>query len=83
MADYTITLSELDVKSMDYVTADIDDWITNSAQNRARKAKERIISLLLEHCNANGIAMATGEAAQVQQAFDLKVVEKASNDIPE
>ena len=80
MANYTITLTDTEVKSFDYVTADIDEWVTNVAQNRARKAKEKIISLLLEHCNANDIAMATGEAAQITQAYDLKVVEKATDD---
>ncbi len=80
MANYTITLTDTEVKSFDYVTADIDEWVTNVAQNRARKAKEKIISLLLEHCNANDIAMATGESAQITQAYDLKVVEKATDD---
>ena len=43
MADYTITLTETEVKSMEYITADVDKWITNAAQNRARIAKEQII----------------------------------------
>ena len=81
MADYTITLTDTEVKAFDYVTGDIDDWITNVAQNRARKAKEAIIALLLTPCNANDIAMATGEAAQIQQAYDLNVVQKAPNDV--
>jgi hypothetical protein len=78
MADYTITLTDAEVKSMEYITSDIDEWLTNAGQNRARIAKEQIISLLLAHCNANGITMATGETAQITQAFDLNVVEKAS-----
>jgi len=28
----------------------------------------------MEHCNANGIAIATGVEAQVKQAYDLGVV---------
>ena len=72
--DYTITLTDTEKKSMDYITTDIDDWITNSAQNRARIAKDEIISLNTKHCNANDIAIAVGEDAQVTQAYDLGVV---------
>ena len=72
--DYTITLTDTEKKSMDYITTDIDDWITNAAQNRARIAKEEIISLNTKHCNANDIAIAVGEDAQVTQAYDLGVV---------
>ena len=65
---------------MDYITTDIDDWITNSAQNRARIAKDEIIALLVAHCNKNEIAIETGEDAQVVQAYDLGVVKKASEE---
>ena len=59
---------------MDYITADIDDWITNAVNNRVRLAKEEIISLNTKHCNANDIAIAVGADAQVTQAYDLGVV---------
>ena len=72
--NYTITLTDTEKKSMDYITTDIDDWITNSAKNRARIAKEEIISLNTAHCNANNIAIAVGEDAQITQAYDLGVV---------
>ena len=47
--------------------------------NRARIAKDEIIEKLVAHCNSNGIAIATGEDAQVTQAFDLDVVDTAAN----
>ena len=72
--DYTITLTDTEKKSMEYATADVKEWIDNAAKNRARIAKEQIIALNTAHCNANSIAIAVGEAAQVQQAYDLKVV---------
>ena len=80
MADYTITLTETEVKSLEYVASDIDEWITNSAQNRARIAKEQIIALLVSHCNKNSIAIETGEDAQVAQAYTLGIVSKAEAD---
>ena len=74
--DYTITLTDTEKKSMEYIAVDVDEWITNAATNRARLAKEEIIDKLIAHCNANSIALAVGEDAQVTQAYDLKVVEK-------
>ena len=72
--DYTITLTDTEKKSMDYIPTDIDDWITNAVNNRVRLAKEEIISLNTAHCNANNIAIAVGEDAQITQAYDLGVV---------
>ena len=76
MADYTVTLTDTEVKSLETVMVDIDDWITNAATNRARIAKEDKLAINMKHCNANGITLATGEDAQVQQAYDLNVVTK-------
>ena len=75
--DYTITLTDTENLAMEHDCADIDEWITNAAQNKARIIKEKIIALNTAHCNANSIAIAVGEAAQVQQAYDLKIVDKA------
>ena len=77
----TITLNDTEEKAMSTITADIDDWIENAALNRARIAKEEIIADLITHCNANGIALAVGEAAQVTQAFELGVAE-VYTDVP-
>ena len=77
--DYTITLTDTEKKSMEYAAADVKDWIDNAAKNRARIAKEQIIALNTAHCNANSIAIAVGEDAQVTQAFTLGVVKKASD----
>ena len=74
--NYTITLTDTEKKSMEYIAVDVDDWITNAATNRARKAKEEIIDKLVTHCNENSIALAVGEDAQVTQAYDLNLVEK-------
>ena len=76
--DYTITLTDTEKKSMEYVTSDVDEWITNAAQNRARKAKLEIVALNTAHCNANSIAIAVGEDAQVTQAFNIGAVKTAA-----
>jgi hypothetical protein len=80
--DYTITLTTTEQKSLEYITSDVDSWITNAATARAEIAKLEIISKLVAHCNENSIALAVGEDAQVLQAYELGVVEAASSEIP-
>ena len=75
--DYTITLTDTEKKCMDYVTSDIDEWITNAAQSRAYVAKQEILAANTEYCNNNSIAIAVGEDAQVTQAFSVGAVTKA------
>ena len=76
--DYTITLTDTEKKSMEYIAADVKDWIDNAATNRARIAKEEIIAINTKHCNANSIAIAVGEAAQVDQAYTLGLIKTAT-----
>jgi len=76
--DYTITLTDTQVKGLEYVAKDPKEWIANSAQVRASIAIEEIIQLNTAHCNANSIAIAVGEDAQVTQAYTLGLVKKAS-----
>ena len=79
MADYTITLTDTEKTAMEYITADVDEWITNAATNRARISIEEIIQLNTAHCNANSIAIAVGRDAQVAQALSLGVIDKAAD----
>lgn len=80
--DYTITLTTTEQKSLEYITPDVDDYITNFSTERARLAKLEIISLLVAHCNANSVALAVGEDAQILQAYELEVVSAASSTVP-
>jgi hypothetical protein len=77
MATITITVTDTEKKCLDYAASSAEDWAENLVINRARIAKDEIIAQLVAHCNANGIALATGEDAQVTQAFDLDVVQTA------
>ena len=78
--DYTITLTDTEKKAMEYIAADVDDWITNAAKNRARIAIDEIVAKLVEHCNANDIQLAVGQDEQVTQAYTLGVVSAATNE---
>ena len=76
--DYTITVTDTEKKALEYIANDVDEWITNAAQNRARIAVEEIVALLVAHCNENDIQLAVGQDAQVTQAYSLGVVRKLS-----
>ena len=78
MADYTVKLTDTEDKALSFVAYSQKDWIDNAAKNRARLAKEEIIALNTAHCNANNIAIATGVAAQITQAYTLGIVSKAT-----
>tara|TARA_R100000353_G_scaffold170809_1_gene134784 strand:- start:736 stop:996 length:261 start_codon:yes stop_codon:yes gene_type:complete len=78
MPDITVTLTDTENKALEYAAASVQDWADNALTNRARIAKDEIIALLVAHCNANDVALAVGEDAQVTQAYDLGVVRTAA-----
>ena len=78
MPDFTITLTDTEQKAMEYCAADVDDWITNAATNRARIATDEIVALLLHTVMRTGVALAVGKDAQVAQAYELGVVQTAA-----
>ena len=78
MPEIKITLTDTENKSLEYAAFSVQDWGDNALKNRARIAKDEIIAALVAHCNANSVALAVGEDAQVAQAFELKVVKTAA-----
>ncbi len=76
MPDITISITDTEQKALETVMTNISDWADNAVTNRARIAKEEIISKLVAHCNANDISIATGAEAQITQAYDLGVATK-------
>jgi len=77
MAKYTIELTDTEDKAMSFVALSTQEWAENFLKVRSKKAVKEIIALNMEHCNAKGITIATGEDKQVEQAFKLKVVKTA------
>ena len=82
MSDYTITLTSAQEKALETEMIDINEWIKNAISSRAEIASSDIVRKLLDHCNANDIALATGLAAQIDQAYDLGIAEKISESSP-
>ena len=79
MAEIKVTVSDTQVKCLEYAAYSVQDWCDNAVHNRARVAQDEIIAKLVEHCNANSVALAVGTDAQVSQAYELKVVDTAKN----
>ena len=79
MAEIKVTVSDTQVKCLEYAAYSVQDWCNNAIHNRARIAQEEIIAALVAHCNEKDISIATGVDAQVAQAFELKVVDTAKN----
>lgn len=74
----SIEITDTQHKCLEYVS-NPSDWASNAVLNRARIAQDEIVAKLVEHCNANSIALAVGADAQVAQAYDLGVVDTAVN----
>jgi len=79
MADITVTLTDTQVKCLEYVAYSVQDCCDNVIHSRANVAQEEIIAKLVSHCNENSIAIATGTDAQITQAYSLNVVDTARN----
>ena len=76
--DYTITITDTEKIGLEWVAVDPREWIRNAASGRSQLAIAKILQLNTAHCNANSIAIAVGEDAQVQQAYDLGVIKTAA-----
>ena len=79
MAEIKVTVSDTEEKCLEYAAYSVQDWCDNAIHERARIAQDEIIAKLVEHCNANSIALAVGTDAQVAQAYELDVVDTARN----
>ncbi len=77
MAEIKVTVTDTQMKCLEYMAYSVQDWCDNAVHNRARIAQDEIIAKLVEHCNANDITIATGTDAQVTQAYSLGVVKTA------
>ena len=74
--NFNFNISDIDKLAFDYATVDPDTWVEGAAINRIAIARQEILIKIQEHCNENEIALAVGADAQIQQAFDLNVVQR-------
>jgi hypothetical protein len=77
--DYTVTLTEAETKAMEYVAADVQDWIDNAATNRARIAIDEICDLYVKHkLDNNETITATNKPDMVLAAYEEGLVKTAA-----
>ena len=69
-----IELTDTQYKALEYAAYNVTEFLTNAANTRARRAVADIVAQLVTHCNANSIQLATGESAQVDQAYSLGII---------
>ena len=77
MANITVAVSDTQNKCLEYAALSVQDWCENAIHSRALAAQDEIISILVQHCNANDVAIAKGIDAQIAQAYSLGVVKTA------
>ena len=73
------TITDTQEKCAKTVMADIQSWVENAITVRAEIAEKEIIAKLVDHCNANSVSIATGVDAQIDQAYELKLVESLAD----
>ena len=78
MPEVKVTVTDTQMKCLEYMALSVQDWCDNAIHVRAKVGQDEIISKLVEHCNAKGIAIETGIDKQIAQAFSLKVVMTAA-----
>lgn len=74
---YTITVDDHIHKALETEFEDPEAHFDNFVDHRYKLIYEALLPLLIKYCNENSIALAVGEAAQIEQALSLGVVKKA------
>lgn len=52
--DYTINLNEAEVKALEHVVLDVQEWIENAAKNRARISIDEIVAVEVNRITSKG-----------------------------
>ena len=86
MTTYTITLTDAEVKAMEYVAFSVQDWADNALQNRARIAMDEIYNEEVARMTADPtITSIPADKEAVVLAADIKsaAVRNAEQALPE
>ena len=75
MTTYTITLTDSQVKAMEFVAVSVQDWADNALQNRARQAMDEIYDTEVARMTADPtITSIPADKEAVVLAADIKSV---------
>jgi len=73
MTTYTITLTDSQVKAMEFVAVSVQDWADNALQNRARQAMDEIYDTEVARMTADPtITSIPADKEAVVLAADIK-----------
>ena len=78
MPAITITLTDTQLKGLEYAALSPQEWAENAVITRCRIANDEIVSLTVTHCLDNGIQVPTTRDAIVAYAFDNDIVATAA-----
>jgi len=78
MATITITLTDTQMKGLEYAALSPQEWAENAVTNRARIANDEIVNLTVQHCLDNGVQIPATREEIVAYAFDNDIVKTAA-----
>tara|TARA_Y100000004_G_scaffold139215_1_gene157993 strand:+ start:264 stop:524 length:261 start_codon:yes stop_codon:yes gene_type:complete len=82
MANITLTIEAHKLKALESEFSDVTAFFQNFVEHRYMLREKEILNKLIEHCNENDVTIATGVSAQIDQAYTLKIISKATEDVP-
>ena len=82
MANITLTIEAHKLKALESEFPDVTAFFQNFVEHRYILREKDILDKLITHCNENGIALATGVSAQIDQAYELNLISEAVEDSP-
>ena len=82
MANITLTIEAHKLKALESEFPDVTAFFQNFVEHRYMLREKEILNKLIEHCNENDVTIATGISAQIDQAYTLKILSKATEDVP-
>ena len=78
---YTITVDDHIHKLLESEFEDPESHFDNFVDHRYKLLYDGVLPTLIKYCNENSVGLAVGEAAQIEQAFSLGVVKKATEQV--
>lgn len=78
MATITIEIADVQLKGLQYAALDPVEWVTTTVTERARVANDEIVSIAVQHCLDNNIAMPSSREELVDYAFANNLVKTAA-----
>lgn len=78
MANITITLTDTQMKGLEYAALSPQEWAENAVTERARIANDEIVNLTVQYCLDNSVQVPATREDIVAYAFANGVVKTAA-----